>query len=335
MRWSLLACLAACGSPPPLHPTVPARSPVPSPQSPGEGDLGDRRLETGDLSALPTFEKPGQLFLLMFDGTKPRCQVWNVDAENHELTAKAGATATSMTYRIHGTKLFLDDLRRIDADGEQSTTCSENHDVKEEADALVVDGAKWFRSVAACDAAIAAHARVATMLSCEMNWVPSEKEAAAARPKFEKILGRGGTMYSIVESPKGDICQRVKFSPSKRTGEMLEGELSYPIEIDHVKGTEAYTYELAPGGTTITLLGPGRVMQDGNSLAFGCGGQNAIQLFSDHVEIADALYFTQTSCRAAIERTAQRASWLPLPEGEPDGSDGVAQSLGAPAIGGC
>jgi hypothetical protein len=128
----------------------------------------------------------------------------------------------------------------------------------------------------------------------------------ATRRRFDDVLAYGAILY------REGACNRVRFEASKPSrADWIEGSLFYAIVVDGVHGIEAYDYEGTRGGDTLTLSGPGSMMDDGVSSAIGCSDDVSLIYSRDHVNVMGELYFDRASCRAATERAQYRDSWWP------------------------
>jgi hypothetical protein len=99
----------------------------------------------------------GTLFVLALHGTTPTCEAW---------TATPGQLAHTderIEYHLDHDELVIDMVYR----GESSSTCSSQLKLVERDDGYDVEGARWFRTKATCQAAIAHHRRVAMRWPCE------------------------------------------------------------------------------------------------------------------------------------------------------------------------
>ena len=183
MRAAALCVVVACGAPPapqkfvpPLADTVPIAAEDPSPAA----------------SELPTFGKPGELYALTVDRGAPSCERWAIDSDAHQLFTPT----QTLTYAIAGHSL---NVSRGD--------CKASFAITEAADAITANRSTWFRTSAACQAAITAHARVATEVPCPLELVAADP--ATVRTTFATIAAKGGVMYDA--DPRG--CVAVTFTP--------------------------------------------------------------------------------------------------------------------------
>jgi hypothetical protein len=221
--------------------------------------------------ALPTFAKPGELFMLAVTGATARCEAWTIDPEYHVLISKQDRH--ELAFEVTGKTLSFTRLTHYRGEDSYETgSCGMRFEARETDQAIVIDGAKLFRSAEGCAAALAKHERVALLLDCGIADAPAPARVQqATRAKLEALLASGGSLYSIVDGPSGDTCRSVRVRPAKtRERGWLEGSLEYDVvRDDGVKGTTALTYEMKRGATKITFLGPGTTWRDGGVQAFG------------------------------------------------------------------
>lgn len=278
---------------------------------------------------IPMLAQPGELFMLVVDRSTPSCVRYAIDPKAATLTTTRGAETDAFAYTMHDGKLRLEGPS-ISINGElvESSGCTEDRPVTASDDGLTVDQSTWFRTAEGCSAAIAAHARVATALTCAVAAdKPASPELAKSRARFEKIAQRGGTLYSVRERETGPAtCMALRFTPYPKGASQspIAGYFSFPI--DH--GTERYDYEMSAGAEKIILLGPSEKYDDGSETALGCGDEVLLEFGADWVSVQSREYFTLARCRAQLAEDKVRASWLPVPP--------VESSLGArPLTGGC
>lgn len=214
---------------------------------------------------LPTLRRPGTLYLLVAEGAAASCQAWTVapDAAGRgRLERDAGGVHETLDYEVQGHAVaLLDDALGT---GDSQSCDVAPSDGYEADDAVVVGGARWFRTAAACDDARAAHRRVAVTpaLGCALDTTP---DAARARThaRFDRLVARGGTLFALGD----DACTPVRVVPPVKDG---DGALEYDdVRDDGVRGTTGYDFIYTPGSDQITLLGPGTTWADGSGMAYG------------------------------------------------------------------
>lgn len=361
MRYLAVALLAACGGPGrSASPSAVAAPPAPSAEAAPTTEAAPPPVEAAaaPAPALPTFARAGELFILTAEHG-PRCDAWTIDPAAGTLasTATVGPKTIERTidYRVEGTTLLLEGTAHRELiggeveDEETSTACGEQS-MSEAEDALVLaSGARWFRSRAACDAAIASHARVATELCMPLEigtaeYTPHEP----TRRRFHRLLARGGTLYSVVDGPRGDVCKAVRVRPERSLlgPRVLEGSFRWRVvRDDGVKGWGSAGYrldldaELGPEDDgyrhgPMTLLGGGATFADGSGYGVGCADFATPVYREDVVEVDAPMYLTAKACKAAIARDAEAARWLPpLPSEDAPADDVAAAVEGQPGLG--
>lgn len=251
---------------------------------------------------------PGTLFVLALHGTTPTCDPWSITPTT--------LTSDGVTVDAHvaGDELVFEGIHR----GELTATCTSELPLHENSDGFDVGGARWFRTRAACQAAVRRHAHVAMRWPCDIDDDAPADPVPATKRRFDAVLAYGGILYAE------GACNRVRFEARKTTASSIEGSLSYRI----AGGMEGYDYEGKRGDPQLTLLGPGDVMDDGITSATGCADDITLLYYADRVIVTAPLYFDQASCKAATERTRYRESWLP-------GASQEAAFGGRPLAGGC
>ena len=221
--------------------------------------------------ALPTFAKPGELFMLAATGATARCEAWTIDPENRVLTSKQ--ERHELAFEVTGKTLSFTGLTHYRGEESyESGSCSMRFEARETDQAIVIDGAKLFRTAEGCAAALAQHERVALRLDCAVADAPAPARVQqASRARLEALLAYGGSLHTIVDGPRGETCRSVRVRPGKaRERGWLEGSLEYDVvRDDGVKGTTGLTYEMRRGAAKITFLGPGTTWRDGSAQAFG------------------------------------------------------------------
>jgi len=209
--------------------------------------------------------------MLAVTGATARCEAWTIDPENRMLISKQ--ERHELAFEVTGKTLSFTGLTHYHGEESyESGSCSMRFEARETDQAIVVDGAKLFRSAAGCAAALAKHERVALKLDCTVADAPAPARAQqASRTKLEALLAYGGSLHTIVDGPRGETCRSVRVHPAKaRARDWLEGSLEYDVvRDDGVKGTTGLTYEMKRGATKITFLGPGTTWRDGSAEAFG------------------------------------------------------------------
>lgn len=335
----LLPLLACRGTPPPMSSPAavviaPAVAPAPV------------VARTPSPPVLPTFTQPGTIYMPALAGDQPLCEAWTIDGEGKRLvnTRPYGTASITRTvaFTLDGSKLVPGEVTwRDDSDSDNwtasSCSASDALELREREDAIVLaSGAKWFRTEEGCAQAIAEHARVVTEW-CAPGYEPDRtlEPDEPTRQKFEKLLARGGTLYSIVDGPQGDTCKPIRV----RTGSIygthdLEGTFTWRVVDDEgVKGTASAAYQLQRGETKMMMLDGGEQYENGVGGGRLCGRETSITYEPDVVVLADPMYFTKAACRAAIRTARVRESWMPLDPGEEVAE--LPRYEGAPNVGGC
>ncbi len=277
---------------------------------------------------------PGELFMIEVAHGKPSCVPWTIEPDKHRMVSTRGATTEQVQFHEVDRKLQIDGRERLDADGSESTTCGSSLDAVEDEGGLTVDHARWFHSADACAAAIAHHERVATELPCALDEPVADKDRARSQQRFEKILRRGGAMYSIDHVAEPARCIAVRFKPYAQPNHpgAIEGDMTYPVTSSEGKrGTETYGYDLEPDQPKLILLGPSEQWEgpDAGGSAFGCMDELNLTFRADSVEAQGPLYFESGACRAALREQAARDSWFPSDD------DATPSLTAAPLSGGC
>jgi hypothetical protein len=274
VRWTPLLLLIACGAPSSSRPAprrvetpaVPVRVPA-QPSAPAAPAAPAMATEA---PGLPTFARSGELFMVVVAGTTARCEAWTIDADRRVLISKQDAR--ELAFEVSGKTLAFTGLTRYRGDElHESGSCDMRFEARETDLAIVLDGAKLFRTAAGCATAVAHHERVATNLECAIAGERApERAQQATRARFETMLAHGGTLYTIVDGPDGDTCRTVRVRAAKARDRWLGGSFEHDVvRDDGVKGTTSLSYEMKRGATTITFLGPGTTWRDGSSQAFG------------------------------------------------------------------
>jgi hypothetical protein len=268
LRMLGLVAMAACGG------TAPRTTMSPS-QPPPAASAG-RPVGKLELSSAPPIAMPHELYMLIADGKTAHCQQWRVDTVQNTMSAHvvvAGRGADDdISFRIDGASLeLLDYARTYSEDESASTTCTTKLDVHESDRGLLVGDATWFRTQPMCEAAIANHERVATELDCAIVEQAPANVQRATRTVFERVLARGGRLFSIVDGPNGKHCSPVRVRAARGgIRDVLQGDFEVSVvRDDGMKGTRALSYEYRRGADKITLLGPGTTWADGGAEAFG------------------------------------------------------------------
>lgn len=290
-------------------------------------------------STLPTFAKPGDLYLLTVDDTTPSCEAWSNDPSAHRLTnvlTRGTKTITrTVEYSLDGASLVQTFATRADPgpDGHPgdsiSSVCNEKLEIREtEQTLLVSDGSTWFRTPEACAAAIQMHARVATAIcTIPFDDVYEFKDHRPTRAKFDALLAAGGALYSRT----GDACLAVRVIPSATRGQPLEGRFQWDeVREDGVKGHTSVGYSLARDQQTIWFTGPDTTYADGSGISLGCLDEGHVSAHDGFVQLDAPAYFTKQACTAAVKAEARRVSWFPAAE-----SDIVVAGSRRPGVGGC
>lgn len=285
--------------------------------------------------ALPTLTRAGELFAVVVDGTTARCEAWTIDPAHRVLRSQRDAH--ELAFEVTGKTLAITELTRYRGGvPTESTSCHLRFEARETEQAIAIDGARLFRTAAACAAAVQSHERVAVKLDCDLPEERTpERVQQATRSKFEAMLAYGGTLHSIVDGPTGDTCRTVRVRAAKaRDRGWLSGALEYDVvRDDGVRGTTSLGYEMKRGASTITFLGPGTTWRDGSAQGLGCMNDASISFRESSVVLAEPVYFTAAACRAALELQRAQQSWYPLPPGEQVAE--ASEQLGEPALGGC
>lgn len=279
VRWACLSLLVACAAPPggwraaelARTPTAPTSAPVSAPApTPVSAPVAPAAPAAPAAPVLPTFAKPGELYVVTVAGPTARCEAWTIDPARRVMISKQDAR--ELDFEVSGRILAVTGLAFTQGDLAGSTTsCNLRGEARETDQAIVIDGAKLFRTADECAAAVEHHARVATTFDCGSFEEPPERVQRATRAKLEGMLARGGTLYSIVDAPGGDTCETVRVRARKASDRgSLEGSLEYDeVSADGVKGTTSYGYQMQRGATRISLLGPSATFRDGSGWSLG------------------------------------------------------------------
>lgn len=273
-------------------------------------------------------------FVVEVEGRTASCRPWTIDPDAKQLTSKRPTHTATFSYELTDTTLKLTDHQLTRAEDDWiASSCDQTFPLKNAPDGhILVDAAMWFADAATCETAVREHRRVAMNMTCALELPALEKAANVTQTRFERLLAKGGSLYSIVAGPKGDTCQRVRV---KSRGKH-EGTFEWDVvrEDDGVKGIYELGYSL--GRTEhktprLWLTGPGGTWADGTSWAMGCLDEQHIEYREDHVQLQQPAYFTLKACKAAIADQQAELSWFALPD------DGVAESgaSSSPGIGGC
>lgn len=260
--------------------------------------------------------RPGVFHVLVLDGTRPRCEAWQVTpaSDGHGTIA-----------RPDGSELgFTSSGAWITPDGDAPGSGMPLAESGEDGD-ITVAQARWFATGRACDLARARHDRVATDLA---RWQPPAqvptRVAAATRARFEAILGGGGALYALANpdpgaaSPAADACRRVAVH-ARRAGALLSGELLEVTDDDDARTITTRRYEMQRGAEKLTLFPPEtrrlaarNEWGGGGSYGCICVDEPALEFSRDAVALDGETYHVSlAACRAARAARQQRATWLP------------------------
>lgn len=295
----------------------------------------------------PLLTSSPEVYMLVVDGTKPKCQRWTNDTSTHRLVRVDGKERAAFTYRPQGKGLLLENFELDTGYGASTTTCTSLASSQQlSSDTLAIGfgdeapTSQWFATRASCEAAIAHHGRVGTDLPCDLHDLDTttDAEKTANLTRFVRILKRGGVMYTEDD----DRCEPVRFY-ARRTSDRpgtLEGGFKYHVAASHSTDSYGFVYEpdgdyLESHGPTMTLLGPGFESDDHTmSGGMGCMDILPVQYIHGGVIVAADLYFTARQCKRAIAdesaRERAREAWIPSPDDETP-----AAMTAAPLAGGC
>ncbi|CAN5706154.1 hypothetical protein BH11MYX2_BH11MYX2_27980 [soil metagenome] len=261
-----------------------------------------------------TLTKDGELFAIEVDGTKATCERWTVDATNGQLK-RGGLT---LEYHVAHGELVIDGTALVYPDGEMSSTCTAHQEVHESAEWLETEGAHLFRTRERCQAAVAKKERVAFQPPCDLDPGPAATPDEKSRARFERILDKGGTMYAVMWQEEREVCRTVRFNADKprdrQYAGVMSGGVSYRVTDGAVNGTETYGYELRPGETQMTILGPSWQWDSGVGGAMGCASFVEVAYGKTYVESFAKLHFTAGACWAELHEHQTAEQWYPDPE---------------------
>jgi hypothetical protein len=310
---------------------------------------------------LPTLERAGALYVLVVGERDATCERWTVDQWSGAPSSGSGSwlvrpsvrgagahgetVTTQIAYHFAAGRLSIVEVASYYDDdrthlGGAGCSTAVELDTREDADALVVGGARWFRTAQGCEQARGEHRPVASLhdLGCGVPDV-SEAAALATGARFERVLEDGGELFTIVDDGRVASCTSTRVVPRhSHASDVLAGRLVTAAVSDNgARGTITYGYELPRGTNVMDLVGPA-VEWEGNEPGgeFACGHQTHVELDADRVVLGHGqpTFFTADRCRAAITDAHTRASWLP-PTAGAAGSAHSTAAAGAPMFGGC
>ncbi|MGN6106080.1 MAG: hypothetical protein ACTHU0_13315, partial [Kofleriaceae bacterium] len=145
---------------------------------------------------LATLARPGELFLLVTEGARPRCIAWSIQpgAPGEGKLVASDPTIGALSYRSAGVELQITEWQRTRGDAESATSCGLAFEARELDDAIAAGDARWFRRAEDCQRALTRKQRVATDLSsCTWPAPPAEAVRARTEQRFAALLARGGT----------------------------------------------------------------------------------------------------------------------------------------------
>lgn len=258
---------------------------------------------------------PGEMFMLVIEDGRATCQRWEVapgDAGAVQLRHDQDVLDLAVTPG----HVALVGRARPTAEDSASTTCSRVFAARSfpartdggPAD-LDVEGAQWFARRDACEDARARHRRVATNLaSCDLEPFLPEPVRAASRARLDRMLARGGTMYTDVDG----TCRAVRIVPARRaTGAQLEGSLITEQRRGRRRTVTSYGYQKQSGADEITLLGPStRETAGGETTTRGLGCADVVDITAER-DTALGMYFTRERCRAVLAAELAAPTWYP------------------------
>ena len=321
MRWLLLFAVG-CGSAPPAAPVAPkAKNPPPEPfwsTKPAEP-------EEGPLVALATKRT---YYLLATEEFGPECRGWTVEQSKEQDSDVAYLVDGDerIGFENHGARLELQSRTRT-ARFSTTTDCSGTFSVREVDGGLDVSGARWFDRAEDCDAALASRARVATDLSA-CAWKPEAnlQQQAASQRRFETMLRFGGALFGIAD----DTCERVNATPDRAStnATSFHGQLWVELRDGKRRGKSGHGYQMQAHAMSIVLLGPTSSWSDGTGFGMLCGDELPLSYGRDSVELAQTMYLSPASCRAALAKQRTAAARLPTAAEE-------ILASGTPHLGGC
>ena len=254
--------------------------------------------------ALPTLAQPGTLYMLEVHGANPQCDAWTVDPARHVLISTGAHATTTIAFRVAAGAIALTGIeRRVGASMTTGACTSGNSGAAyEQPDAVVYEGARWFRSRQACAAAIDRYARVAMMWPCEID---DRAAVTRTRARFEKLLARGGIGF------EPDRCAPIRFDATPHANR-IEGTLSFARSDDGVVGRSSYAYALTPDEARLEVR-----WHDCDAAAGEACPDAPLTYAPDHVGdllLLSGLYFDAASCHAADDHACALAAWRPATE---------------------
>jgi hypothetical protein len=154
------------------------------------------------------------------------------------------------------------------------------------------------------------------------------QQQAAAQRKFESMLRFGGTLFGIA----GDTCEPVHATPDRAStnATSFHGQLWTELRDGKRRGKSGHGYQMQAHAMSIVLLGPTSSWSDGTGFGMLCGDELALSYGRDTVELAQTMYLSAASCRAALAKQRTAAARLPSAEDRREIS-----GSGAPHVGGC
>jgi hypothetical protein len=333
MRWLLVATLIGCGS-------APAAPKSPSPQK-AEKPPQDafwsstKSAEPEDDGPLVALATKRTYYVLATEEFGAECRGWTVEqskAQDSDLAFLVDGDER-IGFVNHGARLELRERTRSTRFGSDSTTCSGTFSVsvRDRDGGLDVSGARWFDRLDDCNAALESREKVATDLSA-CAWKPAAnlQQQAAAQRRFEAMLRFGGTLFGIAN----DACAPVHATPERAgsNASSFHGELWSPLRDGKRRGKSGHGYQMQAHAMSIVLLGPRSSWDDGTGFGMLCGDELALSYGRDTVELAQTMYLSAASCRAALAKERAAASRLPV-SGEDDARE--ISSSARPHLGGC
>ena len=262
-------------------------------------------------------DKVETLTVLVVDAEgRGSCEPWRVDPEKHQLIGKSA----TRTYSIGEDRVNLDTI----TDDRGTHSCHISRPAHDHPDALVVDGASWFRDPKACATALAKRDPVAMDLGdCDSPPVVTDKQLATTRARFEGLLAHGGTVFAIAQDGAAPRCEAVTVRVDRDRADpgQLAASFVSVYEDAQVRVTTAIPYTMAPGDDTLDRFNAVITTVEKKPSEIGTGrygclciDQQPLGLAPQSFDLDATYYFSRARCTAVIAAESARLAWRPPPE---------------------
>ena len=280
---------------------------------------------TAPAPSLPSLAAPGTLYLLDASGARPSCVAWRVEPDEQH---RGRLNGDGVWFEFHSSGAVLElthvqhftgavppwqPLRAYYRDA--GATCDLAWNASERDGVIDLGGPRWFRSQAACTAAIAHRAPVATDLSPCLPALPTTpREAAATRRRFAHVLAHGGALY------EPERCTAVHVDSDAAAGDTLGGVFERLQNEDaDCRYWIREQYELT--GDRLVLASDGLRTEKKRASCRDAGSYVTSDAHDEPVAFgagviahgAARFYLTRDACRADAATRKARARWFAAP----------------------